>query len=102
MNRFLEIPGDNIFLHTFKFNLNPPVPPIPYSKMLYYPLESDRYLKPKLLSFFFNKMNTILTRCDLNMPVDIMNMNANKLNPKDNRLHIFYNFILENKIDFFI
>jgi len=30
--------------------MNPPVLPIPYQKTLHYPLDSERYNKPKLTS----------------------------------------------------
>lgn len=63
-------------MHTFKFNASLPLPPIPYAKTLYYPLDSDRYSKPKLTFFHLKSAAPLLTKCDLGIPVDEINMKS--------------------------
>lgn len=72
-------------MHTFKFNASLPVPPIPYAKTLYYPLDSNRYSKPKLTFFHLKSAAPLLTRCDLGIPVDEINMKSYIYNGNDNK-----------------
>ena len=51
--RYLHIPGEDTFIHTLKFDLQPSLAPLPYGKLLYYPLDNDRYIKPRLTSLNF-------------------------------------------------
>ena len=75
-----------MFLHTFKFNANLPLPPIPYAKTLYYPLNSERYSKPKITTFQLKNMSPLLTKCDLGIPVDQLNMKSYLYNAKGGKL----------------
>jgi len=89
--RFIKIPGEDIFIHTFKFNTNLPLPPIPYAKTLYYPLDSERYSKPKLTSFHLRSAAPLLTKCDLGIPVDEINMKSYLYNGEDLKGGLFHN-----------
>ena len=81
--RYIKIPGEEIFIHTFKFNTSLPLPPIPYAKTLYYPLDAERYSKPKITSFHLRNVAPMLTRCDLGIPVDEINMKSYLYNGSD-------------------
>ena len=72
--RYLNIPGSDTFLHTLKFDLSPPLEPLPYGKLLYYPLDNERYTRPKVTSLNLKEIGKIFTKCDLGMPVDEINL----------------------------
>lgn len=71
--RYLKIDGEDVFVQDIKFDLSLPIPPIPYQKSLYYPLDIERYTKPKLTSFFMKKVGSVLAPCNLNIhPLEIL------------------------------
>jgi len=60
--------------------MEPPVLPIPYAKTLVYPLDSERYTKPKLTSFFFKNTQKLLCPINQNIPIDDLIMDSDKYN----------------------
>ena len=78
--RYLNIPGQETFVHNLKFDLSGPLPPLPYGKLLYYPLDNDRYIRGKLTSLNFKQTGKILTKCDLGVPLDEINLKFEQYN----------------------
>jgi len=68
--------------------MEPPVLPIPYAKTLVYPLDSERYIKPKLTSFFFKNTNKLLCPIDQNIPIDDLIMDSDKYNLNPNHISL--------------
>lgn len=81
------MPGEDIFIGTFEFKMEPPVLPIPYEKTVVYPLDGERYTKPVLTSFFYKNTNKLLAPVDLGVEVDHINMSSDVYNTSTGQLH---------------
>lgn len=100
--RYLNIPGQDTFVHTLKFDLSGALPPLPYGKLLYYPLDTERYIRPTLTSLNFKQTGRIVTKCDLGMPLDEINLQFTHYNLREDNQHPLAkeDQMLINEIDF--
>lgn len=82
-SRYINIPGSGDFIFDFKMDLTLP-PPISQPKSLFYPLDPDRYTKPKLTLLHIPKKPTLYNDITLGIPVDEVNMMPELYNPEGN------------------
>eukprot|EP01016_Furgasonia_blochmanni_P037272 TRINITY_DN4366_c0_g1_i1.p1 TRINITY_DN4366_c0_g1~~TRINITY_DN4366_c0_g1_i1.p1 ORF type:complete len:291 (+),score=76.44 TRINITY_DN4366_c0_g1_i1:49-873(+) len=80
--RVVNVPGEKLFLHPFRFMLKLPSP-VSSSKMVYYPLEADRHVKHKFQLIEAQRRPTVLTNPTLGIEVDDINMNPMRYQPED-------------------
>lgn len=74
LRKLLNIPESKGLLHTFKFDLEIPFPPLSYPKTLYYQLDPERHTKPKMLNIDVKNISSMFVSCDLGLSIDDLNM----------------------------
>lgn len=92
--KYLDIPGEKILVHNFRFDMSLP-PPIPHPKTMYIPFDSERYIKPKLTLLHVKKKPVIMTDINLSVPAEEVNMRPELYNPPPNAKYVLSSEIKE-------